>query len=328
MNAPKSGLSKALVELHVAILLAGITGPLGRLITLPAEELVWYRLGLSMPLFAVLSLWYQKPARPAGRLVPRFTHQQWTMLATNGALIGFHWICFFSSVKYANVSVALVCFATSSLFTALLDPVVNRNGLRWRQVGLSLLALAGIVVIFQFNTQYRLGIVFGLLAAVLSALFTLLNEKPAQQIQARTLSMYELLFAWLILSLVSPWYLRHHSIHWPAPMDWMYLLILSWLCTVFAFTLSLSALKHISPFTINLSYNLEPIYGILIAFALFHENRMLDTSFYVGFACIFLSVLMQTLYTLYKHRTGLVVSVNQRIETKGGSVFPAEESKM
>ena len=308
MDAPRSALHKALIELHVAILLAGITGPLGRLISLPAEALVWYRLGLSLPLFFAISLWYQRP-------VPRFTRKQWTLLVINGLLIGFHWVCFFSSVKYANVSVALVCFATSSLFTALLDPWVNGNGLRWRQVALSLLGLAGIVVLFQFNVQYRLGIALGLLAAVLSALFTLLNEKPAQQIPARTLSMYELLFAWLILSLFAPWYIHLHGMHWPGAMDWVYLLILSWLCTVVAFTLSLSALKHISPFTINLSYNLEPVYGILIAFALFHENRMLNISFYAGFACILLSVLLQTLYTLHQHRQASGKPANQKFVT-------------
>jgi drug/metabolite transporter (DMT)-like permease len=320
MNTSRSALHKALIELHIAILLAGITGPLGRLITLPAEELVWYRLGLSLPLFIAISLWYQKP-------IPRFTRQQWTLLAINGLLIGFHWICFFSSIKYANVSVALVCFATSSLFTALLDPLVNRNSLRWRQVALSLLALAGIVVLFRFNVQYRLGIALGLLAAVLSALFTLLNEKPAQQIPARTLSMYELLFAWLILSLFVPWYTHHHDLHWPAAMDWFYLLILSWLCTVLAFTLSLSALKHISPFTINLSYNLEPIYGILIAFALFHENRMLNISFYAGFACILLSVLLQTLYTLHQHRQALRKPANPNIITQTNPLLSTSERK-
>ncbi|MCL6524001.1 MAG: DMT family transporter [Thermoflavifilum sp.] len=291
-----SRLHRAMIKLHTAILLAGITGPLGRLISLPAEALVWYRLALSLPLFAAISFYYQKP-------FPQFTRQQWTMLWINGVLIGMHWICFFASIKYSNVSVALVCFSTSSLFTALLDPVVNRQRqLQWRQVMLSLLALAGILVLFRFNTQYRMGIALGLLAAILSALFTLLNEKPAQHIPARTLSMYELLFAWLTLTLISPWYVHLQGFFWPQKADWLYLLILSWLCTVLAFTLSLDALRHISPFTINLSYNLEPIYGILIAFALFHENRMLNFSFYIGFSCILLSVLMQTWHTFYRHR--------------------------
>ncbi|MBX5439029.1 MAG: DMT family transporter [Thermoflavifilum sp.] len=318
MHTSKSALHKALLELHVAIVLAGITGPLGRLISLPAEELVWYRLGLSLPLFVALSLWQQRP-------FPQLKRQEWAMLVLNGMLIGFHWICFFSSVKYANVSVALVCFSTSSLFTALLDPLVNRNGLRWRQVALSLLALAGIVVLFQFNVQYRLGIALGLLAAILSALFTLLNEKPAQHIPARTLSMYELLFAWIILSLIGPWYLHQHPFHWPGAADWIYLLILSWLCTVLAFTLSLSALKHISPFTINLSYNLEPIYGILIAFVLFQENRTLHLSFYVGFACILLSVVLQTLYTLHRHRLLRKQAATDQPIVQASSAFPSQE---
>jgi drug/metabolite transporter (DMT)-like permease len=275
--------------LHIAVLLAGFTGVLGKLITLNEGLLVWYRL-----LLTCLSLWLLAfIRRQAIKIDPK---EAWRIFGV-GAVAALHWVAFYGSIKYSNVSVGLACFSAIGFFTALLEPLVFRHRVDLTELLLGLLAILGIWFIFRWDTQYKTGIIIGLASALLGSLFPILNRKILQRVTPATVTLYELSGGFLFLSALLPFYLHLFPAGYllPTPGDWAGLLVLSLLCTVLAFNLSMSALHKISAFTVNLSYNLEPIYGILLAFALFREDKLLNTGFYIGFFCILLAVILQML---------------------------------
>lgn len=210
-----------------------------------------------------------------------------------GSLITLHWVLFYGSIKYANVSVALVCFAATGSFTSFLEPWINKHPFDVFEMLLGLLVLVGIYFVFHFDTQYMIGILLGLGAAFLSALFPIYNRRLVQKIpDATVITLYELIGGWFTLSFVLPFYLKLSPAKYsfPTTMDWLWLFILSLFCTVFVLHLAISSLKKISAFTANLTYNLEPVYGITLAFVIFHENRELNIGFYIGIAIVIFSV--------------------------------------
>lgn len=285
-------MKNALLKLHLAIFLAGFTGVLGRLITLREGPLVWYRIGITSIALLVLLLW-------SGRL-KRILFKELVKIAGVGCLLGIHWLCFYGSIKYANVSIALVCLSASGFFSALLEPLLLKRKFSWQEILLSLIALAGIYIIMHFDSHFITGIILGVLAALFNALFTILSKHLTQKHDTYTITFYELSAGFIFLSAILPFYLKifPHARMLPAPMDWIYLLILSLICTVWAFILAFSSLQKVSSFTANLSYNLEPVYGILLAFLIFHENEYLGKNFYWGLTLILLSVLLQALRML------------------------------
>lgn len=289
-------MKQALAKLHLAVFLAGFTGVLGRLITLNEGLLVWYRMGITSATMLLL-MYFQKTLK-------KLPLKEILKIAFVGFIVSIHWLCFYGSVKYANVSIALVCFSASSFFSALLDPLILRKRFEPAELFLSMIAMIGIYIILHFDSHYTTGIILGLCAAFLSALFTVLNKRLTDHHSAQTLTFYQLSTGFLCLSILMPFYLHYfpgtHQL--PRFTDWIYLLILSWLCTVFAFTLAIGSLKKVSSFTLNLSYNLEPIYGIVFAFLIFHENEYLSGKFYWGIALILLSVALQSLRMLRSHR--------------------------
>lgn len=279
-------MKKAFLQLHIAILLAGLTGVLGRLITLTEGVLVWYRL-----FFTAVALWV---LYAAGRWNGKGTNI-WKAYVTGG-LVALHWVFFYGSIKYSNVSIGLICFSSVGFFTAVIDPVVMRRRWSFWEILLGIMVMAGIFLIFHFDARYKTGIILGLISSLLAALFTIINKRLLLEMDARTLTIHELTGGWLILSLLLPVYLAY----FPQPSllpgigDTAWLLVLSLLCTVLAFNLSMQALQKISPFTVNLSYNLEPVYGIILAFIVFGEHRELEKGFYYGSALIIFTVLLQT----------------------------------
>jgi drug/metabolite transporter (DMT)-like permease len=279
----------AFLQLHAAVFLAGFTGVLGRLIELNEGWLVWYRMLLSAVLLLLLMLLRKQSIRIEKKFLLR--------CIGIGALIALHWVFFYGSVKYANVSIALVCFAATGSFTAFLEPLILKRRIDLTEVLLGLLVLLGIYLIFHFDVQYKTGILFGVAAAFLSALFPIYNKKLIQHVPVSALTLYELSGGWLLLSLVLPFYLQFSPAtkHLPSLNDWFWLLMLALFCTVLAVQLSVNALKKISPFTANLTYNLEPVYGIALAFLIYHEEKELGNGFVWGILLIVASVVIQTL---------------------------------
>lgn len=280
-------MKKALLQLHAAIFLAGFTGILGKLITLNEGLLVWYRL-----MITAASLWLLYFVQKKIQQIPL---KGILSIMGVGVIVALHWVSFYGSVKYANVSVALVCFSAIAFFTALLEPLLLRRKLNIVDLLLGLLAIVGIYIIFNFDPQYKKGIIIGIISAMLAGLFPILNHKLLKKYSPEIMTLYEMTGGFIVLSALLPLYLHYVPAKNILPdfENWMWLLVLSWACTVLAFNLSLNALRKISAFTVNLSYNLEPIYGILLAFMVYHENKSLGWSFYVGLGFILLAVGLQ-----------------------------------
>jgi drug/metabolite transporter (DMT)-like permease len=209
--------------------------------------------------------------------------------------MGIHWIAFYGSIKFANASIALVCLSTSPIFTTIFTRLIDKTKYDFKELLLGFIAIIGMYLIYQFQQFYAYGIAFGIIAAILAALFTVLNKRIAHKYPARTMVFYEMSTGWALVTILLPIqiYYLPDTVLVPTNMDWLWLIILSLCCTVWAQSLALNALKQISSFTATLSVNLEPVYGILLAFAIFHENKDLNIGFYLGMALILVSVLLQ-----------------------------------
>ncbi len=304
-------MKKALIQMHVAVLLWGFTGVLGRAITLDAPVLVWYRMLLTA-LFMAGILFYRKQWVPVKR-------RDIIQLVLVGGLMALHWVAFYGAIKFANISIALVCLSTASVFTSLLDPWVNKGKHDLSEVLLGMLALVGVYLIYQFQQFYGWGIVFGVVAAILSSVFTVLNKRVANLYPARTMVFYEMATGWIFLTALAPFVLHYMPGMQLLPRqgnplqslagnnDWIWLVVMSLCCTVWAQSLALNALKKLTSFTATLSVNLEPVYGILLAFWVFGENKEiiflkgthdLNMGFLGGMGLILLSVALQMLRLL------------------------------
>ena len=288
---------KAFFQLHIAIFLAGFTGILGRLIALNEGWLVWYRLFLSSFALWILAMVTKK--------LQRVTESDKLKMALIGFLIGVHWMAFYASIKYSNVSIALVCFSAVGFFTSIFEPIIFRKRFVLAEVFLGLMVIAGIYIIFHFDLRYKTGIILGLICALLGALFPIYNRQFMQRMNAETLITWEMTGGFLGVTILMPVYNNYFPAEYWFPNlgDWTWLIVLAILCTVWAFQLSSNALKKLSAFTVNLSYNLEPVYGIILAFIVYKENEQLDFSFYIGISIIAAAVLLQTIRVWYGRRT-------------------------
>lgn len=278
MNASEK---RAYLELHLAVLLWGFTAILGDLIQLSALVLVWWRV-----LITSVSLVFFVRAR---RLIRDIGWAQVLRFAGIGVLAGLHWICFYGAIKLANASVSLICMATTSFFTSLLEPFIMRQPVRWLDILLGLLVVPGMALVVSGTADsMNIGILVGLLSAFLAATFGTLNKKYIGKSDPLRITFLELGSAWLFLSLLLPFVPT--ETFWPSPTDWGYLLVLALLCTTFAYALSLRALYHLSAFAANLTINLEPVYGIGLAWILLNDHQELGPYFYIGVLIIMVVV--------------------------------------
>ncbi len=293
--------------MHLAVLLWGFTGVLGRAISLDAPVLVWYRMLLTAVFMAVI-LYYRKQW-------VRITRKDMMQLILVGCLIGLHWVAFYGSIKLANASIALICLSTASIFTTLIDTAIHRKRPDVGELIIGGLALLGVFIMYiipELENHWsakteesplvnrNLGIAAGVVAAILSALFTVLNKRIANKYPARTMVFYEMSAGWALITLLMPLQFAYFPAtrFQPGMSDILLLIILSLCCTVWAQSLALNALKQISSFTATLSVNLEPLYGIALAFFIFHENQELQWSFFAGMGLILLSVVLQMMRLL------------------------------
>lgn len=273
-------MKKAFLQLHIAVFLAGFTGILGRLISFNEGMIVWYRL-----LFTVATMWLLFSLMKKLQRIPVYDILK---ISGVGFIAAMHWVTFYGSIKYSNVSVALVCFSSISFFTAFFEPLILKKRINITELFLGLLTMTGIYIIFHFDTQYKTGIIVGLISALLASLFPIYNREFLKRINVETMLTWQQTGGFIVLSILLPFYLQQFptSNFLPGWKDLGWLLILSWFCSVIAFQLSANALKRLSAFTVNLTYNLEPVYGILLAFAVYKENEFLSKWFYIGFAII------------------------------------------
>ena len=281
---------RPLILLHTAVFLAGWTGIFGRLISLGGLPLVWYRIMVSVVTLALVLAVMKRLHRTGWKSV--------AMIAGCGAILSVHWVAFYASIQASNVSVGVACIATTCFFTAIFDPLINRKRMSWLEVLVSFIAIAGVLLIFSLDVRYRLGIALGLLASAMYSIFSILNINVAAKTgeDSATMLLYELIGGVLFLSLLMPfyaWLFPADSIALHA-RDGLWLLLLGSVFTILPFLFQLQALRALSAFTVNLTYNLEPVYSIAIAAVLFGEYREVGFSFWLGILLIMICVLIQT----------------------------------
>ncbi len=273
-------MKRAYAYMHIAIFLWGFTGILGRAISLDYGQLVWYRMLLSA-LSLGLYIWYKKEwvAPPKKEIVK--------MLAT-GSIVAIHWVLFYAAIKFSNVSVTLSCFATITLFTAIFEPIFFSRKIVGREIMLSLFTIAGIAFIAAAQQVFITGILLALASAAMGSVFTIFNKKFVANHVPTTVTFLELSGGFLFLTLLLPVYfgITSFSFQIPGAWDFLFLLLLSIVCTTLAFSLSLIALQKLNAFVLNLSVNLEPLYSIILAILIFKENTDLNGGFYLGTAII------------------------------------------
>ncbi|HEX8530523.1 MAG TPA: DMT family transporter [Cytophagales bacterium] len=285
MSAPAL---KDYLHLHFIVLIWGFTAILGLLISIPAVELVFYRTLLAGLLLAVVVKVRGKHfALPAGHLA--------ALLGT-GALISAHWILFFAAARVANASVCLAGMATCSLWTALLEPLSSRKPVRLLEIFLGLLVVVGLYVIFHFEFDHALGLMLAVASAMLAAVFTIINSRFTHRYDSLVITGYEMGGAFLATALFLPFYRETLAAGSqlqlvPTAADWLYIALLAWLCTVYAYSAAVGLMQKFSAFAMNLTVNLEPVYGIVLAFLFFGEKEKMTTGFYLGTLVILLAVL-------------------------------------
>lgn len=284
--------TKNLLILHFTVFIWGFTGILGALISINAVQMVWYRVmiaSITLFLYFILSKTSIKVSR-----------KQFLQFIFTGSLVALHWILFFHAIKVSTVSVTLVCLSSFTLFTAILEPIMKRQRMQTGDVVIGFIIILGIYLIFKFETKYTLGIIFGLSAAVASALFSVINSSLVQKSEARIISFYEIAgaFFWITLyrlfdkSLLTETFSLSGS-------DWLYLFLLGTVCTALAYVAGVGVMRYLSAFRVALITNLEPVYGILLAFLFFGNKETMTPGFYVGAVLILGAVF---LYPIYKKR--------------------------
>jgi len=272
-----------LLLLHFVVLIFGFTGILGKLISIPSELLVWYRM-----LIASISLGFYIKLR--GRSLRLKGGGQYKVTAV-GFIIAAHWIFFFEAIKQSNVSITLAALASASIFTALLEPLFFKRKVQLYEFLLGGLVILGLYFIFQFETGNALGILLGVTAAFLASLFTVINGRLIKKYDAQRISLYELSGGVLAISLYFIFDLADDAFTLDIPLsDLFWLLVLGILCTAFAFVASVEVMKELTPFTVSLSINLEPVYGIILAFLIFGEEEKMSLGFYAGTLLILSSI--------------------------------------
>ena len=276
---------KSLIHFHFIVFIFGFTAILGSLISISSLSLVWYRM-----LIAVMCLLIILPLLKKKLIIPK---QLFFKLLFCGILISLHWVFFFKAIKASNVSITLSILSLGAFMTSFLEPLFYKKKIILYEVFLGLLVVLGTAIIFKTQFKYVEGIIYSLISVIFSVLFTLINGKLVGQASSYTISLYELLGGFITLSFIlilsndfntELFVLKNN--------DFLWLLILGTICTAYAFVVSVDVMKHLSPYSLMLSINMEPIYGILLASLFLNESKNMSYQFYMGFSFIFLAVIL------------------------------------
>lgn len=280
------------LHFHFIVFIWGFTAVLGALISIDAVPLVFYRMWLASG-FIFLWILYRKKQFKVNR-------KTFIVMAISGFVIALHWLTFFGAIKASNVSITLALMATGAFFTSIMEPIFYKRKVIWYEVLFGILVIIGLYIIFNVETQYVYGIILALISAFLSAVFSLITGKLAKKEDASVISFYQLLTGVVAISV----YLgivtfisdsaEGFSIEFftLSSIDWMYLLILASVCTAYAFIASVAVMKYLSPYTIMLTINLEPVYGIILAFIVFGSAEQMTPEFYYGALLILSTVIL------------------------------------
>ena len=284
------------LKLHIAVLLSGFTGIFGKLISLNEGLLVWYRTFFSaIILFFLIKL---------TRTFVQINIREKLNITKIGFFIAIHWAFFYASIKYSSISIGVVCYCLTSFFTAIFEPLLNKNKLVFSQFVFSVITLFGISLIFHFDSSYHTGILLGCVSSAFAALYTIYNERLVKTYDSKIINYYQMIGGTICLGILMPFYLIFFPVASLIPngSDFFYLILLSLFCTVGLYVLFAEALKKIPAFTTNLTFNLEPIYAIILAFVFFNEGKEMSKSFYLGLFFVMTSVILQTIISLRRKK--------------------------
>jgi len=281
---------KNYLHLHFLVLIAGFTAILGELISIEATPLVWYRMTIAGVLMFLFIKFKKMSLKVPLKAVIRFS--------IAGVIIALHWITFFAAIKASNISITLAMFSTGAFFASLIEPLFYKRKIIGYEIIFGFIVIAGVVLITQTELQYLLGIALGISSALFSTLFAVLNGQFVKNYKASVISFYEFVSGVLFMSIFIAFtgdgfdasYFQLSS------SDWICLFILASICTAYAFIASIHVMKHITPYTLVLTYNLEPIYGIVLAVILFPQTETMRPLFYIGAALIISTVLLNAMF--------------------------------
>jgi drug/metabolite transporter (DMT)-like permease len=283
------------IYLHILIFVLAFTGILGKLISVSSSVLVFYRLLFALIALSIYfiivkkSLWINHQ-KPVGKIL------------LTGFVIGAHWVCFFESIKQSTVSIGLIALSTATLFTAVLEPLFFKRKFRLYELIFGILIISGILVVFNYEPGYSKGLIIGVFAAFFAALFTVLNGKFIEEYNATVITWYEMLGGLVLLSIYTLFSIQNVSDLTLSTTDFWCLLFLGVVCTAIAFVGSVEVMKEISPFTVTLSFNLEPVYGIFLALLIFGQAEAMSFQFYIGASLIIVTIFTNAwVKTKYKH---------------------------
>ncbi len=286
---------KSYLHLHFIVFIWGFTAVLGALITLDALPLVWFRMLFAVGFIGIYIYFKKLSVQVSTKALLQFLF--------SGLIIALHWFTFFHAIKISNISVTLACLSTGALFASLLEPILYGKKIVWYEVFFGLLVVAGLYIIFNVEGSYFWGMVTALTSAFLSALFAVINSKLVKSHEATVISFYELsggviffsLFLLFTGSFTSDFFVLSVN-------DLFYLFILSSFCTAYAFIASTSVMKFLSPYTVMLTINLEPIYGIILAVIVFEEKEKMSFEFYIGAVIILVTVVLNAIIKSRKNQ--------------------------
>ncbi len=288
---------KSYLQLHLAVVLYGFTAILGALIQLPGTTIVWYRMlfnFLSLLLFP--GVWRKITTIPVAA--------RWH-IAGIGVLMALHWATFYEAIKYANVSVTLSCFASTAFFTSLIEPLVTKQRIRTHEMLLGGVVVIGFIFIFGLTAdRFLTGMIIAIISALIISYAGVLNKQVVAKYDVYAITWLQFLAGWAFLTVVMPFYLQVFpgTAVLPTALDLFYLAILAFLCTTLAYTLTMQALKEVSAYTTALSINLEPVYGIVMAYFFFQENEELSRGFYLGTGIILTAVFLHPVLNRFTDR--------------------------
>lgn len=282
---------KSLIHFHFIVFVFGFTAILGSLISVDSLKLVWHRMLIASVFLLFLAPFFKKKLKISKNILLK--------LLFCGLIISLHWIFFFKAIKVSNVSITLSILSLGAFITSFLEPILYNRKIILYEVFLGLLVVIGTAIIFKTQFHYLEGIIYAFISVILSVFFTLFNGKLVGKISSFTISFYELIGGFITVSLLliisndfntDLFYLKSSDVLW--------LFILGTVCTAYAFVISVDVMKHLSPFSIMLSINMEPIYGIVLAIIFLNESENMSYEFYIGFLLIFLSVILNGIFKL------------------------------
>lgn len=287
---------KHYLHLHLLVFIAGFTAILGELITIGSLALVWYRMAIA----GVLVFLYIKIIK----LNIKVSKKAFWQFSAAGIIIALHWITFFEAINQANVSIALAMFSSGAFFASFIEPIFFKRRILAYEIIFGIIVVLGVFLITSSEMGYINGIILGLLSALFSTLFAVINARFIERYNATVISFYEFISGVVFLSIfILLTGTRFNTEFFTlSQMDWVYIFILASICTAYAFIGAVEVMRYISPFTVILTYNLEPIYGIIMALVLFPETEKMSPQFYIGASLIICIVLMDAIFKNYKRR--------------------------